>query len=196
MDIPIFKSFGRDAEEIISKGGLGIIPTDTIYGAVCDAMNPDSVERLYKVCERDLDKPFIITISGFADLNKFKISLSKSEKESLKRYWPGEVSVVFDCAFDEFKYLHRGHKTIAVRFPKKPEFVNFMKKTGPLIATSANPQGEPHADSVSGAVKYFFDKVDFYVDGGEILAKSSTLVRLKGCKIEVLREGSVKIETK
>src|SRR5204863_149383 len=69
---------------------------------------------------------------------------------------------------EKFEYLHRGTNTLALRLPKDESLQNLLKKTGPLIAPSANVEGLPPAKNITDAKKYFGDGVDLYIDGGEI----------------------------
>jgi len=71
---------------------------------------------------------------------------------------------------------------------------DFLKKTGPLVAPSANIEGEKSAKNIDEARKYFGDSVDFYEDGGEIEGTASTLVKLEEGKLIIKRQGSVKID--
>ncbi len=191
-----FKKFEKELVERIIKGEIGVIPTDTVYGIVCSATNPESVERVYTICKRELNKPFIVTISKISDLKLFGIKLEKSVEEKIKNFWPGEVSVVLKCEEEGFRYLHRGLQSIAFRLPREGKFLNFLKKTGPLVATSANPQGESQANTIVEAKEYFKGKVEFYVDGGKIVNKTSTLIQILDNKVNILREGSFKIKYK
>ncbi|HEV2824182.1 MAG TPA: Sua5/YciO/YrdC/YwlC family protein, partial [Actinomycetota bacterium] len=34
--------------EIIARGGLVVLPTDTLYGVGCDPFNPSAVDALFK----------------------------------------------------------------------------------------------------------------------------------------------------
>lgn len=187
-----------DVRKIISSillsGGVGIFPTDTLYGVVGSALNKKTVERIYKLRKRDLKKPMIILISSLKDLEIFGLKITSEQKKILKEIWPGKISVILDCPLKKFSYLHRGTKTLALRLPKDKWLVNFLKKTGPLVAPSANISGEKPAGTFAETKKYFGEKVDFYIDKGKIKSKPSTLIKLdENGKIKVLRQGSVKI---
>ncbi len=179
--------------QIIKSGGVGILPTDTLYGLVCRAQDKKAVERLYKIRKRNPKKPCIILISKISDLKLFGIKLKDSEKKFLEKYWPGEVSVVLECKEKKFQYLHRGTKTLAFRLPKKESLRKIISKTGPFLAPSANPEGMIPALTITEAKKYFGDEVDFYVNVGKLNKKASTLVKIKDGEVEVLRQGKVKI---
>lgn len=163
------------------------MPTDTIYGIVARALDKKTVERLYKIRRRSPKKPFIILISDISDLKKFGVLIDQITNQLINHLWPGKVSIILPCPFAEFKYLHRGTNTLAFRLPKKPDLIRLLKKTGPLVAPSANPEGLPPAKTIAQAEKYFSDKVDLYVSG-RAGKKPSTLVAVKNGKIEILRK--------
>ncbi|EKE19901.1 MAG: hypothetical protein ACD_8C00087G0001 [uncultured bacterium] len=180
--------------EILKCGGIGVLPTDTLYGIVGSALDKETVERIYRVRRRDLKKPMIVLISSLDDLKKFGIILKKNQKEKLNEFWPGKVSVVLDCRSEKFKHLHRGKNTVAFRFPDDENLLKILKKIGPLVAPSANRAGDEPATNFKEARAYFTDEVDFYVDGGKLKSKPSTLVEMnKDGSLKVLREGVVKI---
>lgn len=175
------------------KNGVGIIPTDTLYGLVGRAQDREVVERIYRLKGRQPDKPLIMLISSFNDLFKFKVKVDAKTKKVLEKYWPGKVSVILPCSNQEFEYLHRGTNTLAFRLPDYPRLRDLIKKTGPLVAPSANPEGFSPAKDIEEARGYFGDKVDFYYPKGVLKSRPSTLMEVRGGKIKVLREGAVKL---
>ena len=180
---------------ILKLGGVGIIPTDTLYGIVGGALKKETVERIYALRKRDLKKPMIILISGVGDLKKFGIILNSAQKKILSNIWPGKVSIVFDCKYKKFEHLHRKSKTLAFRLPADDELIGLLKKVGPLVAPSANLSGKKPAETYLEARKYFGEKVDFYVDSGKLKSKPSTIIKIgESGEIEILRQGAVKIK--
>lgn len=183
----------------LQRGGVVILPTDTLYGIVGSALSRKTVERIYKLRRRNPKKPLIILIGSTADLKKFGIQPSSRIKKILKQWWPGKVSVILPIAnrggfLRKFSYLHRGTGTLAFRLPDDSGLRSLLKKTGPLVAPSANLEGEPSAKTIRAAQKYFGDGVDGYVDVGRLNAKPSTLVQLDADgSCSVLRRGAVKI---
>lgn len=174
--------------KILKLGGVGIIPTDTLYGLVGSAFSKDAVEQIYKIKNRDTKKALIILISSPKDLEKFGINLKEDQAKFLKKIWPGKVSVILPCKNKEFKYLHRGTNSLAFRFPAKKSLIEILKKTGPLVAPSANPEGLKPSENIKEAKKYFGDKLDFYLAGGSLKSESSTLIEIsKDGEVGVLR---------
>ncbi len=178
----------QDIVKIIKNGGVGVFPTDTLYGIVADALVAKSVERIYDIKSRNETKPFIILISNISDLSKFGIKLTKDQSQYLDSVWPGPVSVILPCALKKLQYLHRGTNSLAFRFPKNKKILELISATGPLVAPSANPEGLKPAETISVAKKYFGDKVDFYVSGGRKEGKPSTIVSMVSGAPVVLRK--------
>jgi L-threonylcarbamoyladenylate synthase len=179
--------------KILKTGGVGVMPTDTIYGLLGSALNEKTVERIYRVRQRQPDKPLIILVSSLADLKLFGVKLDKNTVDILDKYWPGKISVILLCSLKKFDYLHRGTKNLAFRLPKNKWLQDLLKKTGPLVAPSANPEGLSPAKNVTEAKKYFGEQVDFYQVGKISSSQSSTLIEIANGKIKVLREGAVKV---
>ena len=175
-------------EKAIGSGKIGVIPTDTIYGLVGLALNPSAVERIYRLKKRDRSKPMIILISHMQDLKVFNIKIEKATIEILNKYWPGPTSIILPCRNKKFEYLHRGTDTLAFRMPDKADLQLLLTKTGPVVAPSANIENQPPAINIVEAKKYFQNKVDFYVNEGEISNRPSKLIALKDGKVEVLRK--------
>lgn len=182
-----------DIYKEIKSGKIVVIPTDTIYGVVASALSKKAVERAYKITKRNPKKPFIILISSIRELALFKIKLDHKTRNILQKLWPGKVSVILPVTSINFQYLHRGTKTLAFRMTKKPNLLKMLKKIGPLISTSANPEGKKPAETIAAAKKYFGAGVDFYVNNGRIKSLPSTLVEIRNGKIKVIREGIGKI---
>jgi L-threonylcarbamoyladenylate synthase len=185
------------AAAILSAGGVGILPTDTLYGIVGSALDKKVVERIYRLRERNAKKPMIILIGDLADLRSFGVALDKKERTLAGRVWPGKVSVVMSIAgtapVRKFAYLHRGTKTLAFRMPAPVWLRTLLKKTGPLVAPSANTEGEPPAKTIAEAKKYFGANVEFYANAGRRVSRPSTIVRLDKGNPIILRKGAVRI---
>ncbi len=180
--------------KLLKNGKIGVMPTDTIYGIVGSALNPKTVEEIYSLRKRGVDKPMIILISSLDDLRRFGISLTEEQKDFLEQVWPNPVSVVLSCPEGELAYLHRGRKSLAFRIPKNETLLRILKKVGPLVAPSANLEKEKPAEEIRDAKRYFGEKVHFYIDAGRLKSKPSTIVQLfeDGTRI-VLRQGSYKV---
>ena len=176
-------SFDDDVIRLLNEGGVGVIRTDTIYGVVARADNERAVERVYEVKGRTPGKSPIVLIGSVSQL------FEKCDDATLKRLeelWPGKNSVILPA--EKPAWIVRGNASIAYRLPENEALRALLASTGPLIAPSANPEGETPAMTVDEARAYFGDDVDFYVDGGTVTDNTpSKLYRLAEDGMERLR---------
>lgn len=173
--------------ELLKHGGVGVLPTDTVYGLVCNAANPKAVAKLYALKSRE-QKPGTL-IAADAD-QVVSLGIEKDDVHAVERFWPG-VSVILGAS-SQLEYIHQGLEGLAIRVVASGELNEFLKKTGPLVTSSANLPGQPPANTIAEARAYFGEAVDFYVDGGDLSGRqSSTLIRVVDGVPEVLRQGSL-----
>lgn len=173
----------------IKDGGFSVIPTDTILGIVCSALNKESVEKLYEIRDRDAGKPFIILISSFDDLIKFGIEINEIQKAKIIAFNDKPTSFVFDLEGENLKdlqYLHRGQNSLAFRVPKNKNLIHFLEEAGPIVAPSANTAGNPVAQNEKEAREYFGDRVSYY---SPFLPSESS----PSCIVHLCKDGSVSI---
>jgi L-threonylcarbamoyladenylate synthase len=169
--------YPSELAQTITRGGYAVIPTDTIYGIVCSALNKEAVKGLYDIKERTPSKPYIVLIADINQLDLFNISW-QHYTSILEQYWPGPVSIILPCHNEALVYLHRGTHSIAFRLPAHTELQNLIRDTGPLVAPSANPEGEMPARTIEEARQYFKDQVSCYVDGGEVHGTPSSIISI------------------
>ncbi|MDB5161057.1 MAG: hypothetical protein JWO96_437 [Candidatus Saccharibacteria bacterium] len=178
--------------EILKHGGIGFMPSDTVYGLSALAANKLAVKKIHTIKSRSYHRPFIVLISDISQLEELGISINDAEPAF--KYWPGPLSIICPAAAPE--YLELGTGSLAVRLPDNEELIRLVDRTGPLISTSANLEGQETVHTVEEAREIFGDKLDFYVDAGEIDSKVSTIIKVQGDTLEVIRQGAVKIDKK
>ncbi len=164
--------------KILKAGGVAVMPTDTIYGLVGQALNRKAVKKINQLKARPTNKHYIVLISSVNDLKKFGVKLSPQTKKTLNLVWPGPVSVAFS-------------NKMAFRLPRPAKLRALLKLTSPLIATSANLAGEKPAQTITEAKKYFGPKVDYYLAGKVKMGQPSALIYLHQGLIKVLRPGQL-----
>lgn len=179
----------EDINQKIAQGAIGIIPTDTVYGIVARAADPRAVARLYGLKHRELKPGTVIA----ANINQLvELGIKRRYLTAVAQFWPGAVSIEIP---HQLEYLHQGTGRQAFRIPDDQELLSLLEITGPLQTTSANSPGEPPANNLTEAKKYFGNQVDFYVDGGDRSGRPpSTIIRVVDDAIEIIREGAVKID--
>ncbi len=189
----ITDSFDERVIELLKSGGVGFMPSDTIYGLSCLALNDKAVERIRKLKDRSSGKPFIVLISEPEQLVSLGVDVDQTKV--MDQYWPGKISL--ECSAPKApSWLHLGMYHFAVRVPDYPELLKLIKATGPIVSTSANLQGLKPIESVSEAQKLFGNQLDFYIDIGDLRDQEpSTIVVLENGQLKVDRPGAVKIDS-
>lgn len=177
----------------IRDGAVAVIPTDTIYAIVACAKNPKAVEKIFKLRKRASIKPMIILIESLGQINQLGLKFSLKLKNIFLKLWPNPISIVVDSKSRKLHYLHRGKKSLAFRMPDNEFLLNLLKASGPLVAPSANFEGEEPSKNINEAKRYFGNSVSIYIDGGELKSQPSTVVKLENSKLIVLRQGVFKI---
>ena len=167
---------------ILNGGGIGVLPTDTVYGLVARAADSVAIQKMYDIKKR-ADQPGTLIASSIDDLAK--LGLDSNQLSLAAKFWPGQISVVIN-ADNVATYLKQTRDNLAVRIPDDPS----------LMTTSANVPGRPISSTIAEAKAYFGDKVDFYVDGGTITNNQpSTIIGLdEHANIIVFRRGAVDID--
>jgi L-threonylcarbamoyladenylate synthase len=184
--------FDDEVVKLLTRGGIGLLPTDTIYGLSCSALNKAAVGRIHKIKRRSKTKPFVVLISRIEQLND--LGIITTDAAPALRYWPGKLTLVCEAAKAP-GWLQMGTGTLAVRQPEHLELRELMDKVGPIVSTSANLSGGQSAENAKQAKEYFADKLDFYVDVGNLRGRPSTIVKHSFKGLEVIRPGAVKINT-
>ncbi len=183
----------REIADILKKGGIGIMPTDTIYGISTSVFQPKSIEKIYHLRKRNPAKPMIILINNISDLTLFKISLNSETRKILNSVWPDKISLILPISDPDLSYLDRGTNTLAFRIPKYPLIQKILRISGPLVSPSANFEDEPSSKNIKEAQRYFGNNVDFYLDDGEKTSPPSTVVKLEKNKLSIIRQGAAVI---
>ncbi len=171
----------------LTRDWVGVLPTDTIYGLSASVFSKKAVEKIYQLKKRSKNKPLIILISSLDDLEIFSVVLDDFTKNQLNKIWLGKVSVILECHNSEFDYLYCGGDNLAFRMPDYKPIQEILKKTGPIVSTSANIEGQPFARNISEAQKYFGGEVDFYLNAGELDSQPSKVLRIKKEQAEKIR---------
>ena len=171
---------------LINSGGIGIIPTDTVYGLVTSAKNQDSVNKIHKLKERNKKKGVIIAAS-IEELES--LGLKHRYLKAVEEYWPGPVSIEIPTS-SIINNLDMGTHTVVVRIPNNEKLLEMLGKTGPLLTSSANKAGMPPFTNINDAKLIFKNSLDFYVDGGDYSNRQpSAIIRIIDDAVEVTRPG-------
>ena len=188
-----------DVAEALEQGTTLVYPTETCYGLGCDATNAEAVERIYAIKGRTKEKSLIL-LADSLDMMAPYIDISPRLKEIEQKYWPGALTVIVPIQGNRLAHgVVAGDGTIAFRVTSHPLAQKIVHALGrPLVSTSANVAGGPNsysADDVLSAFDAAETQPDVVIDGGILPVRApSTVVRLRGDKIEVVRQGEIIVE--
>lgn len=171
--------------EMLKRGGVVILPTDTVYGFSAKSDINEADLRIRDIKGRSESKPFIRLISNPEDIKKFT---DDSIPEKLLSYWPGPLTIIVN------------DKTVpgittAFRCPGDEWLRGIIAECGsPLYSTSVNRSGKPVIQTIDGIISEFESEVDLIINGGDTKdALPSTIVKIEDENVVVLREGDIKI---
>ncbi len=177
----------KEAADILSGGGLVIIPTDTVYGIAANMADARAIERLYKIKERTKDKPFSVLIDIKEKAEYFARDIPVSAYKLIDKFWPGPVTVILKS---------KNQQTIGIRMPDDDIALRIIAISGAsVVCPSANISGKPAPTNFQDAIKDLDGLVDFAIDAGTTkLGIESTVVDLTVTPMRILREGATKKE--
>jgi L-threonylcarbamoyladenylate synthase len=171
-------------------GGVGVLPTDTVYGLVACAADPQAVGRMYAIKRRQYKPGTVIAASVEQLIN---LGVQRAHLAIAERWWPGSISIEIPVG-PELAYLHQHTGRQGFRVVADENVRQVLQRTGPLVTSSANQPGEPPAVKVEEAYQFFKDAVGFYVDAGDRSDREpSTIARITSNGLEIIRHGAVKI---
>ena len=168
------------AVTVLSRDGLVVYPTETIYGLGADALSEPAVRKVYEAKQRLMGKPMSVAVSdldmiyGIAHVNEYS-------ERFIERFLPGPITVVLPSKSVLPNDLTGGTGTIGIRYPDNEIALSLINKHGsPITSTSANISGQQSPISVD-QVNVFHD---ILIDGGNLPGVQSTVVNLENKKIE------------
>ena len=178
------------AAEVVSKGGLVVFPTDTVYGLGCDPFDARAVARLFEAKGRSA-KPVPVLCSDESKAAEL-VDLGGAAGALAKRHWPGALTIVAPLKRDLPPALHQGSGSLGVRVPRGELCIALLRECGGwLTGTSANRSGGPSSRTVDHAVSQLDGRADLFLDGGILNGEESTVVKFFGDSMVVLRQGRV-----
>jgi L-threonylcarbamoyladenylate synthase len=176
----------------LARGKLVVFPTETLYGLGADARSDAAVERLVAVRGREAGKPILVLVRDVAMAETVAADMPEGARRLAARFWPGPLTLVLRARPGLSAALTAGSGTIGVRAPGHPAAAAIVDGLGgPVTAPSANPPGGTPPRRLDEARAYFGDRVDVYVDGGELPGGGSTVASVDGDELRVLRAGVV-----
>lgn len=181
----------KGAAKLLLAGGLIAYPTDTVYGLGCNPFDNNAVERLIKAKER-VKASLPILVGSLRDAERLG-DMSGVAVVLANKFWPGPLTLVVR-AHNNFSARVTGDSPlVGLRIPNHEMATRLVRESGgALIGTSANISGNPSLTTAEDVVRELEGRVDLVIDGGPSpLGRESTVVRVLGDEIMVLRDGTI-----
>ncbi|MBE7559218.1 threonylcarbamoyl-AMP synthase [bacterium] len=169
-----------EALAVLSKSGLVVAPTDTVYGLLAHPDHPKAIDRIYTLKKRPHDKPLPYLVDSMARLAQLEVEPNREQRDYLSQHWPGATTVLL-TGKDGVK--------LGLRMPDCPLILELIAELGrPLASTSANPSGKPDTNSAGRLAGELLDGVDLLLDAGRWgSGRASTVVDLTTSPFAFLR---------
>ena len=187
------------AVELLRKGEIVALPTETVYGLAADALNAIAVARIFEAKERPRFDPLIVHLPEYEWLERI-VDVSTHKQKLLSAlassFWPGPLTIVLPKRPLVPDIVTAGLETVAVRISGHPVFGEVIQDVGkPLASPSANRFGRVSPTTARHVFDELGGRIPFILDAGPTQhGIESTIVAVGGDKIRILRSGPITAE--
>ena len=176
------------AAAALQAGQVIALATDTVYGLVARVDDAEAIHQMYELKGRPADRRTAVLVADIAQAAGL-VEMEGLASRLALRFWPGPVTIV--AARRASTAAGVGDRsTIGVRCPDDDVVRAIAERVGPLAATSANRHGMAPPESAT-AVSEVFPSIGVVIDGGDRSGGASTVVRVDGDDLTVVREGPI-----
>lgn len=191
----------RQIEKVVaclSRGGIIIYPTDTVYGLGCDISNHKAIEKIAKLKGIKLNKAhFSFVCYDLSHLSDYAIHIDTPTYKVLKRALPGAYTFIFKASPKVPKLFKTKKKTVGIRIPDNDIPREIVKELGNPIVTTSIPDEDDVEYTTDPELIHekYGELVDIVIDGGIGDFIGSTVIDFSNGAMEILREGKGDVDT-
>ena len=181
------------AAELIQKGELVAIPTETVYGLAANGLDESAVAKIFEAKGRPQDNPLILHLYGPEQMQDYCDDIPQAAYTLAEKFWPGPLTMVLKAKSNVPKRTTGGLSTVAVRCPDSAITRSIIRLSGaPLAAPSANISGKPSTTTAQHVLHDHDGRIAAIVDGGACrVGVESTIVDLTESPARLLRPGGI-----
>lgn len=194
METSVYVNSTGKSADVIKTGGLCAVPTETVYGIACNALDAEAVEHIYELKGRPSIKPLSIMVPGESAMERYCCEVPRQARLLAHKFWPGPLTIVLRARTDLIPAIVlAGGDTVGLRCPANELTLEALRESGvPFAAPSANPSGMPSPKTAGEVLSYFDGEIDAVIDGGECtLGTESTIISLAQEPYRILRKGAL-----
>ncbi len=179
------------AGELLAKGGLVAVPTDSSYAVVARLDDAQAAQALRRL--RGLDERHHLTLlcRDLAEISHFA-RVDNKQYRFLKMATPGPWTFILEATREVPRRVsHPSRKTIGIRVPDHRVALALIEAAGsPLMSTTLIPEDETEAMNDAQAIfDRYGNQLAAVIDGGPCVLSQTTVLDLTGPAPEVIRRG-------
>ena len=185
------------AADILRRGGLLAIPTETVYGLGADGLDETAVLHIFEAKGRPQDNPLILHIPDASWLTRYCEDVPDAAYKLAERFWPGPLTMILKKKPCVPLRTTGGLETVGMRCPDHAVTRAIIEASGvPVAAPSANTSGRPSCTTAEHVREDMWGKIDGIVDGGPCqVGVESTIIDLTVTPPQLLRPGGLPLES-
>ena len=185
------------AADILRRGGLLAIPTETVYGLGANGLDENAVLHIFEAKGRPQDNPLILHIPDASWLTRYCEDVPETAYRLAERFWPGPLTMILKKKPCVPLRTTGGLETVGMRCPDHAVTRAIIEKAGvPVAAPSANTSGRPSCTTAEHVREDMWGKIDGIVDGGPCeVGVESTIIDLTVTPPQLLRPGGLPLES-
>jgi L-threonylcarbamoyladenylate synthase len=158
----------KKAAELLRRGNVVAIPTETVYGLAANIYDQNAVQRIFSLKQRPLFNPLIVHTGSIESVSDLTPNLHGVALELAKKFWPGPLTLLLEKKSRVPDLITAGKNTVAVRIPNHPTALELLNQLDfPLAAPSANPFSRISPTNAEQVEAYFGNEVPMVLDGGQ-----------------------------
>lgn len=186
----------QQAAQILKRGGLLGIPTETVYGLGANALNEEAVANIFKAKGRPQDNPLILHIPDVGWLDRYCQNIPASAYDLANAFWPGPLTMILERKSIIPDVVTAGLDTVGMRCPDHALCRKIIAAADvPVAAPSGNTSGRPSPTTARHMLEDMDGKIDAIVEGGACsVGVESTIIDLTCRPPRLLRPGGVTLE--
>ena len=184
------------AADILRRGGLLGIPTETVYGLGANGLDSEAVGRIFAAKGRPQDNPLILHIPTADWLERYCEDIPEAAYALARRFWPGPLTMILKHKSIVPAAVTAGLDTVGMRCPAHPVCRAIIAAADlPVAAPSGNTSGRPSPTNMADMLEDMDGKIDGIVDGGPCsVGVESTIIDLTEQPPRLLRPGGITLE--
>jgi len=181
------------ATEVLRRGGLVAIPTETVYGLAADALDDEAVDGIFRAKGRPAGNPLIVHVADAAMARSLAAAWPEPAAALATAFWPGPLTLVVPKGRQVPAIVTAGGDTVALRCPAHPLARRLIERSGiPLAAPSANRSERLSPTTAHHVLASLGNRIDLILDAGPAAAGiESTVVDCTTSPPRILRPGPV-----